>query len=173
MASATLCWTWQTGEDFKFPRAWKPGFFSLAFLAVPADAICHSTTKISVHCLQKWTSVSVFSLDWHCSVSFLSARLLNPVRFFAHYFIPLLPSDSLEWKLSSQLSPDEYGARLPPYCSRWSVPPSNVQQPYIAPRTAANHWSKVRQPKRSSVFGFCHLFWCFPSSVPSLGHRSV
>lgn len=113
--------------------AWKNRTVSpVAFLAVAADAICHSTPKISAQHLQKWTAVSVFSLNRHCSVSFLSARLLNPVRFFAHYFILRLPSDSPEWKLSSHLLPDEYGARLTRYAPGCSLPPTNVQQPYVA-----------------------------------------
>ena len=101
-----------------------------------------------------------------------SAWLLNAVHF-AHYYIPLLSSDSLEWKLSSQLLPDEYRSRLTRHAPGCSVPPSNIQQPYVASMSAVNHWSKARQPKCSRVFGFCHLFWCFPSSVPFLGQGSV
>lgn len=83
--------------------------------------------------------------------SFLQS--LSPVRS-VHYFILLIPSSSLGWKLSSQLLPTECRDRLSQYVLGCSVPPSNTQQPYVA----VTHWSKVRQPKHSSISGFCHLF---------------
>lgn len=94
-------------------------------------------------------------------MSFLSAQLLSPPRFFAQYFIPHLPSNPLEWKSGRQLLQDECGARLARHAPGCSVPRRDVWQPYAAFMTAMNHWSNGKQPKHSCVFGFCHLLGCF------------
>lgn len=104
---------------------------------------------------------------------FFLRSLFSPVCFFAHYFISLLPSSSLERKLSSQLFHDEYGDRLHLICP-WLL--CAIQQCTTAIHcfyTAVKQWSTKRQPKHSSRFGFCHLFQCFSSSVPSLGQGFV
>lgn len=75
-----------------FQRPENQEFFLVLFLAVTANSICHSTPMISVQYLQKWTVVPVFSLNWHCSMSFLSARLLNPV-----FLCPLFYPSSSPW----------------------------------------------------------------------------
>lgn len=53
--------------------------------------------------------------------------------------------------------PDSLGTSLSPLCHP-AVCSSHTP-------TAVNCWSKAGQPKHSSVFGFCHLFWCFPLSL--------
>lgn len=152
-----------------FQRPENQEVFPVPFPAVTASSICHSTPKISVQHLQKWTVVPVFSLNWHCSMSFLSAWLLNAVHFFAHYFILFLPCNSLEWKWSSQQLPDESQARL-----RWCIPVCVCSVP---PAACSSHtpaamkcWKQAGQPKHSPVFAFCHLLVLPLVSVPSLGH---
>lgn len=154
-----------------FQRPENQEVFSIPFLAVTTNSICHSTPKISVQYLQKWRVIPVFSLSWHCSMSFFSAWLLNPVRFFAHYFIPLLPCDSPEWKSSSQLLPSESWARLYQYIPVCSVPPSKVQQPQT---NCCEVLKQGRTTKALLCIWILSLLLVLPLvSVPSLGHGSA
>lgn len=104
-------------------------------------------------------------------MSFLSAWLLNPVRFFAHYFIPLLPCDTLEWILSSQLLPDESWARLHQYIPVCPLPPSTVQQPHT---NCCGVLEQGRTTKALQCIWILSPLLVLPLvSVPSSGHGSA
>lgn len=150
-----------------FQRAENQEVFPVPFLVVITNSICHSTPKISVQYLQKWTVIPVFSLSWHCSnPSFLHgySTLCASLPIILSLFFP-----AIHWSGNQAVSccpvnpgPDSISTSLSARCH-----PAKCSS---HTPTAVKCWRKAGQPKHSYVFGFCHLFWCFPLSLyPSWG----